>query len=56
MSQKTYNLVERIIIALMVIGMVGMFQPLAGVLFGYSFMLLLLSTISFIVVSHLVPK
>jgi uncharacterized membrane protein YkgB len=56
MSRQTYNLVERIIIALMLVGMVGMFQPFAGMLFGYSFMLLLFSTLSFIIVSHLVPK
>lgn len=56
MSRQTYTMVERIIIGLMLLGMVGMFQPLAGVLFGYSFVLLLISTLSFIVVSHITPK
>jgi hypothetical protein len=53
MSHKTYRLVERTIITLMLIGMVGMFQPFSVDLYRYGFLTLLLSTILFIVISHL---
>jgi hypothetical protein len=56
MSQKTYRRAERIIIALMLLGMVGMFQPVVLGLFRYGFLLLLFSTLLFIVVSHLSPQ
>jgi hypothetical protein len=56
MSRKIYARVERTIIALMMLGMLGMFQPLAVDLFRYGFLLLLLSTILFIIISHLSPK
>jgi hypothetical protein len=56
MSRQTYSRIERVIIGLMLIGMVGMFQPFAIALYRYGFLLLLLSTIGFIIVSHLSPK
>jgi ABC-type thiamin/hydroxymethylpyrimidine transport system permease subunit len=56
MSPRTYRLVERAVIALMLLGMAGMFQPFALSLFRYGFLALLLGTILFIVVSHLAPK
>lgn len=56
MTRKIYARVERTIIALMMLGMLGMFQPLAVDLFRYGFLLLLLSTILFIIISHLSPK
>jgi hypothetical protein len=56
MSRKTYSRVERAIIALMLLGMIGMFQPFALELYRYGFLLLLFSTIVFIVVSHVSPK
>jgi hypothetical protein len=56
MSRSTYNLIERLIIALMLIGMVGMFQPFLVDLYRYGFLLLLLSTVAFIIISHLSPK
>ena len=55
MSRKAYARVERTIIALIMLGMLGMFQPLAIELFRYGFLLLLLSTILFIIISHLSP-
>jgi hypothetical protein len=56
MTRSTYNLVERTIIALMILGMVSMFQPFIADMFRYGFLLLLFSTLAFIVVSHLAPK
>jgi hypothetical protein len=56
MTRKTYTRLERIIIVLMVAGMIGMFQPLSAALFRYAFLLLLASTLAFIVVSHVVPR
>ena len=56
MSRKVYGRVERTIIAMIMLGMLGMFQPLAIELFRYGFLLLLVSTLLFIVVSHLAPK
>jgi hypothetical protein len=56
MSRRTYSRVERVIIALMLLGIVGMFQPFAIALYRYGFLLLLFSTIGFIIISHIVPK
>ena len=56
MSHRTYSRVERTIIVLMLVGMVGMFQPFVLALYRYGFLLLLFSTIGFIIVSHLSPK
>jgi hypothetical protein len=56
MPQKTYRRVERAIIALMLLGIAGMFQPIAIGLYRYGFLLLLLSTILFIIISHVAPK
>jgi hypothetical protein len=56
MSQKIYRRAERVIIVLMLLGMVGMFQPVVLGLFRYGFLLLLFSTLAFIVFSHLSPR
>ena len=56
MSKKTYSLVERVLIALILLGMVGMFQPIAIALYRYGFLLLLFSTLGFIIFSHMSPK
>ncbi len=56
MSQKIYRRAERIIIALMLLGMVAMFQPIVLGLFRYGFLLVLFSTLAFIVFSHLSPR
>jgi hypothetical protein len=56
MSKKTYSSVERVLIALILLGIVGMFQPLGIELYRYGFLLLLFSTIGFIVFSHMSPK
>lgn len=56
MSHTAYSRIERTIIGLMLIGIVGMFQPLAIGLFRYGFLTLLFSTLLFIVISHLSPR
>ena len=56
MSRRIYTRVERVIIALMVLGMVGMFQPLSVDVYRYGFLTLLLSTILFIIISHVSVK
>jgi hypothetical protein len=56
MTTKTYYRVERTIVGLMMAGMVGMFQPLSADLFRYGFLVLLFSTIAFIVISHMSPR
>ena len=55
MAHKTYSRIERAIIWLMMIGMVGMFQPFLLDLYRYGFLLLLVSTILFIIISHTTP-
>lgn len=52
-SDKAYNIIEKITIAGIVVGIVFMFQPWVFVLFRYGFYLLLVSTLAFIVWSHI---
>jgi hypothetical protein len=54
--ERVYRPVEAIIIAGIVLGIIGMFQPFAFAIYRYSFTLLLISTFAFIVWSHIVPK
>lgn len=56
MSRTAYTLLERSVIGLILLGMTGMFQPFSPALFRYGFVLLLVSTLAFIVVSHLTPR
>jgi hypothetical protein len=51
-----YNTVEKIIIAGIVLGIFGMFQPWIHLGYRIGFHLLLASTLAFIVWSHLTPK
>ncbi len=53
---KIHQIVERIIIAGIVLGIVGMFQPWVFAAYKYGFLLLLFSTLAFILWSHIVPK
>ncbi len=55
-SVRTYQVIERIIIAGIVAGVLGMFQPWLFVFYRYGFTLLLVSTLAFILWSHIVPK
>ena len=54
-AQSAFDRVERVIIAGIVIGVIGMFQPWIFLGYKYGFMLLLFSTLAFIVWSHITP-
>jgi H+/Cl- antiporter ClcA len=51
-SEKAYQLIEKITIGGIVLGIILMFQPWVFVLFRYGFYLLLFSTLAFMVWSH----
>lgn len=53
--QATFDRVERVIIAGIVLGVIGMFQPWVFLGYKYGFILLLFSTLAFIVWSHITP-
>ena len=52
----THRIIEQVLIAGIVLGVVGMFQPWIFEGYKYGFLLLLLSTLGFIVWSHVSPK
>src|SRR5688500_13698699 len=54
-AQNTFETVERIIIAGIILGVVGMFQPWLFIGYKYGFLLVLFSTLAFIVWSHVTP-
>ena len=54
--RRTHRLVERIIIFGIVGGVIGMFQPWWFLAYKYGFAVLLISTLSFILWSHIRPK
>lgn len=53
---RIYKPVERVLIAGIVLGIIGMFQPWAFIAYRIGFFVLLISTLGFIVWSHIVPK
>ncbi len=55
-SARVYALIEAAIIAGILIGTLGMFQPWSLDGFRPGFLVLLVSTLAFIVWSHLIPK
>jgi hypothetical protein len=55
-SKRTYSIIEKVIIAGILLGIIGMFQPWVFEFYKYGFLLLLVSTLSFIVWSHVQPK
>jgi hypothetical protein len=56
MSKRVHRLLLRIVIATMLLGIVGMFQPFRIELYTLGFHLVLIGTLAFIVVSHIVPR
>ncbi|MEZ4737165.1 MAG: hypothetical protein R3E79_59555 [Caldilineaceae bacterium] len=54
-SPDRFTQIERVIIAGIVVGVVSMFQPWLFVGYKYGFLLLLFSTLAFIVWSHVTP-
>jgi len=55
-SIKLHRLVERLAIAAMLTGIIGMFQPLIFDFFGWGFLLLLFGTIAFTVIANIGPR
>lgn len=55
-SVRVYQPIERVIIGGIVLGVVGMFQPWSFRLYQVGFFVLLISTLSFILWSHITPK
>ncbi len=55
-SLRIHRIIEQILIAGIVLGVVGMFQPWFFEGYKYGFVLLLISTLSFILWSHITPK
>lgn len=53
---RTHRIIEQILIVGIVLGVVGMFQPWLFEGYKYGFVLLLISTIFFILWSHVTPK
>ena len=54
--ERVYRPIERVIIAGIVLGIIGMFQPWSFVLYRIGFFMLLISTLGFILWSHVRPK
>ncbi len=54
-SEKVYRPIERLLIAGIVLGVIGMFQPFTVVLYTIGFLVLLISTLAFIFWSHIQP-
>jgi hypothetical protein len=55
-AASSYRVIEIILIAGIVLGVVGMFQPWLFVLYKIGFLVLLISTLGFILWSHVTPK
>lgn len=55
-DRDRYHLVERILIVGILLGVVGMFQPWVFAAYKYGFLLVLISTLAFIVWNHVTPR
>ena len=55
-SERIYRPIELTMIGGIVLGAIGMFQPWFFLAYRYGFLLLLISTLAFILWSHIVPK
>ena len=55
-SPRAHRIIEQILIVGIVLGVVGMFQPWLFEGYRYGFVLLLISTLCFILWSHITPK
>lgn len=54
--ERIYRPIERVIIAGIILGIIGMFQPWSFALYRIGFFMVLISTLCFIVWSHTTPK
>lgn len=55
-SRRTYRVIETIILAGIALGIIGIFQPFVIQAYNYGFDLLLVSTLAFVVWSHVTPR
>ena len=55
MSASLYSLITRAVVTGIILGIVSMIQPFVFELFKYGFLLLLASTIMYIVIAHISP-
>ncbi len=55
-SQRAFGLIEKTIIAGILLGIAGMFQPWVLPAYGIGFHVLLLSTLAYVVWSHVTPR
>jgi hypothetical protein len=55
-SAAVYRPIETVLIAGIVLGVLGMFQPWLHLFYKWGFVLLLVSTLGFILWSHVVPR
>jgi hypothetical protein len=55
-SRRVYKMIEAVTLAGIALGIIGMFQPFVIEAYGYGFDLLLVSTLAFIVWSHVTPR
>jgi hypothetical protein len=55
-TERVYRPIETVIIAGIVLGIISMFQPWLFALYKYGFLLLLVSTLAFILWSHVRPR
>jgi hypothetical protein len=53
MPKRIHRTIERIIIAAMLLGIVGMFQPFAIELYTWGFHLVVFGTLAFIIITHI---
>ena len=56
MSAQLHRLIERLMIFLMLAGILGMIQPWVFEFFGWGFLILLVGTIGFTVISNIKPR
>jgi len=54
-NPRIHGVIETVVIAGIALGIIGMFQPLTKALYEPGFLLLLISTLGFIVWSHVIP-
>ena len=56
MSERVYNLIVRVILIGLVVGMLGMIQPFSLAIFKPAFLVLFYCTMGYIVFSHITPR
>jgi hypothetical protein len=56
MPRQLHRTLERFTIALIAIGIIGMFQSASIDFYTWGFHILLVGTLAFIVISHIVPR